>query len=391
MLRKRFGIMNKIKIAIINLTAGGMSGGYRKYLENILPRMAVSNSVEGILCATPVTVDIQNRFSFLPKVKFVTCKPYNFLHFSPDYKLKEILDGFSPDIIFIPVERYFKFNRVPIVNMIQNMEPFTENIDVNSFTDKGRLYIQRLVAKKAMKKSDRVIAISKHVKNFLLNKWNISEDKIGLVYHGIEIPKDEEKQLPQNIPKDWEGKFIFTAGSIRPARGLEDILEAMKYLSLKRAEIKGLVITGGISPSMIGYQHKLKKWIQAQNLSPKIFWVSSLNEKEMNWCYRNCTSFVMTSRVEACPNIVLEAMSHGCISISSDNPPLPEIFGDAVIYYPPKRGELLAESIQTVLEWNNYQRDEASKKARERAAEFSWDVTVERLLTEFKKAIESFN
>jgi len=142
---------------------------------------------------------------------------------------------------------------------------------------------------------------------------------------------------------------------------------------------------------MISYQNKLKKWIQAHNFSLKIFWASSLNEKEMGWCYRNCKIFVMTSRVEACPNIVLEAMSHGCISISSDDPPLPEIFCDAAIFYPPKRGELLAEVIQTVLEWDNYQRKEISKKAIKRAAKFSWDITVEKLLIEFKKAIESLD
>jgi len=139
-----------MKIAIINLTAGGMSGGYRKYLINVLPKMAVRSDVEEILCASPKYINIQDWFSFLPKVKFVTCKPYNFLHFRSDYKLKKILDKFSPDIIFIPVERYFKFDGVPIVNMIQNMEPFAENIDGNSFTDKCRLYIQRLMAKRAL-------------------------------------------------------------------------------------------------------------------------------------------------------------------------------------------------------------------------------------------------
>lgn len=46
-----------MKIAIINLTGGGMSGGYRKYLKDILPRMAASNIVEEILCATPSTID----------------------------------------------------------------------------------------------------------------------------------------------------------------------------------------------------------------------------------------------------------------------------------------------------------------------------------------------
>ena len=53
--------------------------------------------------------------------------------------------------------------------------------------------------------------------------------------------------------------------------------------------------------------------------------------------------------------------------------------------------ELLAEIIKSVSEWGNHGRGETSKKVREHAVEFSWDVTVERLLTEFKKAIESFN
>jgi len=346
--------------------------------------------IEEILCATPPSINIREWFSFLPKVKFVTCKPYNFLHFSIDYKLKEILDEFSPDVIFIPVERYFKFDGVPIVNMIQNMEPFAENINVNSFTDKCRLYIQRLVAKRAIKKSDRIIAVSKYVKRFLLDKWSVLAEKIGLVYHGIELPGDEELQLPQDMPKDWEGKFLFAAGSIRPARGLEDILGAMKYLILEKVSIKGLVIAGETELRMIPYRKKLEEWIKINNLSLKIHWTGKLSEKEMNWCYKNCKIFVMTSRVESFGLIAGEAMAHGCVCISSDSPCLPEIFGDAAVYYTSKKVEFLAEAIKSVGEWDNHRRGETSKKARERAAEFSWDVTVVRLLAEFKKAIESF-
>ncbi len=108
-----------MKIAIINLTGGGMSGGYQKYLENVLPRMAINDNIEEILCATPSTVDIQSWFSFLPKVKFITCKPFNFIYYAPEHELKKALETFSPDVIFIPIERYFHFDRVPIVTMMQ--------------------------------------------------------------------------------------------------------------------------------------------------------------------------------------------------------------------------------------------------------------------------------
>jgi len=379
-----------MKIAIINLTGGGMSGGYKKYMRNVIPRMAINLDIESILCATPSSIDIQSWFSFLPKVKFITCKPFKWMYYRPDDDLKKSLKEFSPDVIFIPVERYFKFNSVPIVNMIQNMEPFAENIDENYFINKCRLYIQRLVAKRAIKKADRTIALSKYVKEFLSHKWNIPEEKIGLVYHGIEIPRFKEFIRPNNIPKDWEGNFLFTVGSIRPARGLEDVFWAMKYLVLEKVNIKGLVIAGETESRMISYRKKLEKWIKLYGLSSKIYWVGKLSEKEMSWCYRNCKIFVMTSRVESFGMIAGEAMAHGCICISADNPCLPEIFGDAAVYYIPKKGELLAETINSVNEWDNYKREEISKKAREQASKFSWNMTVEKLLGEFSKAIKNY-
>jgi glycosyltransferase involved in cell wall biosynthesis len=374
-----------MKIAIINLTGGGISGGYKKYLQNVLPRLAESNDVEEILCATPSSIDIQSWFSFLPKVKFINCKPFKWMYYRPDDDLKKSLKEFSPDIIFIPVERYFKYSRVPIVNMIQNMEPFAKSINENSFTDKCRLYIQCIVARRAIKKSDRVIAISKYVKEFLLYKWNIPEEKIGLVYHGIELPQFKEYIRPNNIPKDWEGNFLFTAGSIRPARGLEDILEAMKYLILEKVNIEGLVIAGETEIKMFSYRKKLEEWIKMHNLSSKIYWVDKLSEKEMAWCYRHCVIFVMSSRIEACPNIALEAMSYGCISISSDNSPLPEIFGDAAIYYQPKDSQSLAKTIKSVFIWDSWQREKMAELARNRVAEFSWDVCAESTVRELVK------
>jgi len=276
-----------MKIAIINLTGGGISGGYKKYLRNVIPRMALLSDVEAILCATPESIKIQDWFGFLPKVNFISCKPFNFINYVPEQELKKALEIFSPDVIFIPVERYFKFGKVPIVNMIQNMEPFTENIDRNSFTDKCRLYIQRLVAKRAIRKSDRVVAVSKYVKKFLLEKWNVPEEKIGLVYHGIESPLIREYVRPNNIPKDWKENYLFTAGSIRPARGLEDILGAMKYLMLEKVSIKGLVIAGESESRMVPYRKKLEEWIKINNLSSRICWAGKLSEKEISWCYRN--------------------------------------------------------------------------------------------------------
>jgi glycosyltransferase involved in cell wall biosynthesis len=376
-----------MKIAIINLTGGGMSGGYKKYLQNVLPRMAVHSDVKAILCAAPESLNIQGWFKPLPKVEFISCKPYRFLGLGTNLELNRCLQEFSPDVVFVPAERHFWFNKVPIVRIIQNMEPFVTNIDGNPFKERVRQWIQAVDAKRAIKKSNRIIAVSEFVRDFLVQKWKIQPEQISVVYYGINLPENKG-QRPALIPNDWEGQFLFTAGSIRPARGLEDVLNAVRHLFDKSSNMPGLVIAGETTSAMMKYKKKLKDWIKTYNLSSKVCWTGNLNENEMAWCYQNCRAFVITSRVESFGMIAGEAMSHGCICISADNPCLPEIFGDAAVYYPAKNGKALASAIQTVLNWDDNQRKTMSEKAKKHAGKFSWDICVEKTVAELANAVE---
>ena len=77
-------------IAIVNLTGGGMSGGYRKYLCNVIPRMAKHEDVEAILCASPESIGVQDWFDPMPNVRFVSYKPFRFFHHSVDIELRKL-------------------------------------------------------------------------------------------------------------------------------------------------------------------------------------------------------------------------------------------------------------------------------------------------------------
>ncbi len=57
-----------MKIAIINITGGGMSGGYKKYLQNVIPRMARHNDVEAILCASPDSISVDHVYDACEKI-----------------------------------------------------------------------------------------------------------------------------------------------------------------------------------------------------------------------------------------------------------------------------------------------------------------------------------
>jgi glycosyltransferase involved in cell wall biosynthesis len=367
-----------MRIAVINKTGGGMSGGYRKYLRNIIPRMANHEDIEAILCASPESIDISGWFDSMPNIRCVSCKPYRFMFPHRDTEMLKELELFAPDVIFVPVERFFRFKNVPVVNMIRNMEPLICPNGGNPISEILRNRFRAKSAQNATNKANGIIAVSKFVKEYLIRNWGIPSDKINMVYHGIDLPKGNYGVRPSSIPKNWDGRFLFTAGSIRPARGLEDLLFGLDYDELNTMEIPGLIISGEPNPNMVAYQEGLNKRLQKRDISSKICWTGSLNAKEMTWCYHNCRAFIMTSRVESFGMVGGEAMSHGCICISSNSPCLPELFGDSAVYYPSKDGRALNDAVQTVLTWDDNKSKVMSEKAKKQASDYSWDVCAKK-------------
>jgi glycosyltransferase involved in cell wall biosynthesis len=380
-----------MRIAVLNITGGGMSGGYRKYLQNIIPRMAGHPDVEAILCTFPKSLNGEDLFDNLTNVEFAHSSLSQPLRNGISYSLKHALRRFCPDVLFIPTAQYLKFKDVAVVNMVRNMEPFDYSGEKNPFSEKLRNFVRGKLASNAVQRSQRVIALSNYVKQFLVDNLKISENKISVVYHGIQHDESFNYTKPSAVPDSWKGNFLFTAGSIRPARGLEDILYALKHLNAEKFDIN-LLIAGATAPNMLPYLKSLKAKIAEFGLQRKIIWSGSLNNEQMNWCHKNCQLFVMTSRVEALAMIACEAISRGSICITADSSVLPEVFKKAAVYYPANNSRLLAKTIQTTLDWSEHQRNEMYGLMRKRAAEFpSWDDTVDKTVNELKLAIENNN
>lgn len=372
-----------MKVFIVNLTNGGLSGGYRNYLQKLISLLYANNNITHIdIFVPPHTTDLktcgENRWFSWPDRDHRKGFPW----------LKMRIKEIAQDVVFIPNARWIDCGKTPVVTMIRNMEPLTVPFGGNPWKEVVKNIGRAYVAKRACKKATRVIAVSKHVKDFLHKRWSIELGKIATVYHGIETPNMLETiPVPSCLKNEEKGQFLFTAGSIRPARGLEDIIHALGMHHAKGLNHK-LVIAGGIDPGMEKYKHKLEKMSDKLGIASQIIWAGSLSSPEMSWCYCNCSVFIMTSRAEACPNIALEAMAHGCVCISTKTPPMPEFFKNAAVYYPPKDGKALAEVIQTVLTWDNNQRKVMSEKAKKRAAAFSWDVCAEKTVVVLAKAVE---
>jgi len=371
---------------MLNITSGGMSGGYRKYLLKIVPRLAAHPQVQALLVGMPESVDFSQLRGAVPALEWLPLKCTLFtVAREIDRCARKVIERFSPDVLFLPTARYWSLDSIPVVNMVQNMKPMMLGYTAYRMEwIKNRARFRQM--RKAVERSNRVVAISQFVKDYLTGELGVPETKVGVVYHGIELNCGQAEERPACIPEDGSGRFVFTAGAVYPYRGLEDLIEAWRLLR-GLPGLPVLAIAGEVGNGMSRYYGRLNRLILKNKLDSHIRFMGVLTQSEMMWCYRNCSAFVMTSRVEACPNIALEAMANGSLCVSTENPPLPEVFQDAASYYPAGEPDRLAERIREILGLPGEQQRSIRDRACARAACFSWESCCDRTVAELRKVV----
>jgi glycosyltransferase involved in cell wall biosynthesis len=378
-----------MRIAVINLTGGGMSGGHRKYLVNMLPRLAASAKVEAILCASPATLGVKNWLPPMPKVAFTDCRPFRFLRHSLEPKLRGQLDEFKPDVVFVSLERHIEYHGAPVVTMIQNMAPLLGAKTGDGIKETLKSWARRREAALAVKHAVAIIAPTDFVKDFVVKNLGVDKEKIAVIHYGHNSPHPNAEP-PGPLRRDSLDRFVFTAGSMENYRGLEDLIEAVSLLKKSAPGLK-LAVAGGAREATTGYLQRLKDLALDRGVADDVIWLGNIPEAQLSWCYSHCSAFVVTSRVESFCLVALEALAHGCLCVSSDSPCLPEIFKDCSLYYKAGDAAGLAKALSAVLDQSPAQRAQTSVSAKKRAAQFSWDSAAEMTLELFEQTWTSRN
>jgi len=374
-----------MRVAVINLTGGGISGGYSRYLAAILPRLSLSHDIAEILCASPSSLKTETWLPFSPKTKFTICNPFRFMKHRPEPRLTLELDDFSPDVIFVPLERCMRYRDVPVVTMLQNMAPLSGISAASGALDKVKHFVQAFEARLAVKSAAAVIAPTEYVRNFLTKIWGLKEDKVITVNYGSDPLPESVRPTGGLNDEPFPGQFVLTAGSIEVYRGIEDLIQVMVPLKKIFPGLK-LLVAGGARSGTQSYFQKLKKFAGQLELANNIIWLGNLPAEELSWCYLNCAAFTMTSRVESFGLVALEAMAHGCNCISATSACLPEIFKDSALYYAPGNVAALEKALLEVLKRDPTEQARFKAMAVKRASLFSWDICAEKTVAALVKA-----
>ncbi|MEW8996622.1 MAG: glycogen synthase [Thermoanaerobacter sp.] len=234
--------------------------------------------------------------------------------------------------------------------------------------------------------ADRVIAVSHGSKEDILKYYNIPEEKVEVIYNGIDL--NQYQKTDRNIARKKygiEGKYILFVGRISRQKGITYLIDAVKYLP---KDIK--VVLCASSPDT---QEVLEEVEQKVKLYDNIIWINKMVEKEeIIELYSNAEVFVCPSIYEPFGIINLEAMACKTPVVASATGGIKEVVvhEETGFLVEPGNSEELAKYINILL--NN--KDLAVKfgeNGRKRVEEmFSWESIAKKTYEMYKDVIEKY-
>ncbi|OBI13355.1 glycosyltransferase family 1 protein [Mycobacterium sp. E2497] len=264
--------------------------------------------------------------------------------------------GLHPDIVH---ETYFAVRPVgkgrrrvlTVYDMIHEL--FSEE-----FPDAARMTAAK---RAAVARADHVICISENTQRDLVRIYGIDQARTSVVHLGHSLTTE---MAPMDEGAGECKPSLLYVGNRNGYKNFGTLLEAYSSSPVLR-EFELIAFGGG--PFLPDEQHQ----IQRLGITDRVHFESG-SDQELAARYRAATAFVCPSKYEGFGLPPLEAMSHGCPVVCSNAGSIPEVVGDAGVYFDPNSPEEMRTALERVATTKELRAD-LSARGRARLAEFSWD------------------
>ena len=243
----------------------------------------------------------------------------------------------------------------------------------------------RMMMRRAVAKSNRVLTVSEATRADLVELVNADPSKIEVIPHGCDpyfLETVDDREL-SNVAKKYslDRPFLLNVTNIKPHKNLKRLLESFGQLRRDYDDLD-LVIAGGDFS-----QHpELLAACKSYGIEKRVKRVGFLPKKELRALYRLARIFVFPSLYEGAGLPPLEAMACGTPVVASDNSAIPEIVGRNALLVNPYRVDAITEAIRSLLENSSF-RDALGAQGKIRAQEFDWDKSARRVLDIYREVL----
>lgn len=290
--------------------------------------------------------------------------------------------GIGADVMVIPLRRLWSQVRLPVAlaaerpNLLfvpAHAVPFAwpgQALTVvhdlaferhpQAYSTAERVYLQ-LTTRWAVLRCPLLIAVSESTKTDLVSAYGVRPERIRVVPLGVAEPSSEAAPASRLAELGVDGSFVLQVGRIEARKN-----QAAALAAVERLDDVTLVVAGPERDP--GLAARLRE-------SPRCRVVGRVDQPTLELLYKRARAVVVPSLYEGFGLPVLEAMARGKVVVAAKASSLPEVGGEAALYFHDAAdSEQLAKVLEVAL-GDDKLRTSLARAARARAKKFTWERT----------------
>jgi glycosyltransferase involved in cell wall biosynthesis len=285
------------------------------------------------------------------------------------FKLKYLAKNMGCSVIFVPGGLNVS-GFSPIVTMSRNMLPFEWNeLKRYGFSLISLKFILlRWGQSRSFRYADGVIFLTKYAQDTVLKIVGSIHGKGEIIPHGV------------------NSRFLRIVKSINNYEINNRVVTRILYVSIidlykhqwnvvdavAQLRNEGFLITLDlIGPPSCGVKLLQKAIMRTDPCAKYIKYHGEVAHEKLDTFYADADIGIFASSCENMPNILLEGMASGLPMVCSKKGPMPEILGDAGIYFDPENIYEIKAALKKVLESSDLQK-EMSLNSKSKTQNYSW-------------------
>lgn len=248
----------------------------------------------------------------------------------------------------------------------------------------GYLLLTRLIAIRA----SHIIVPSEFVKQDVSSKLSVGLDKISVTYEAVSgdlkeivLSEAEKRRLLGHF--GLSQPFVVYTGSTYPHKNVERLIDAVvRHNETKEADLQLALI--GARPV---FWERMKKTVEEKKVGHFVKLLGFLDDTEVSKIYSLAFALVHPSKMEGFGLTGLEAMSVGLPVLASNASCLPEVYGQAALFFDPNSVSDLVDKLEKLIGDVDL-RSKLSADGLKQARKYSWDKMARETISVYKKALQ---
>lgn len=242
-----------------------------------------------------------------------------------------------------------------------------KNIQGNPLKYLAKYWGFRFVVWWVVKNSNHIITPSRYVKDQLVSRYRRDAQDITVIYDAATKLAAE----PQPVSELADKTFLLYVGNAYPHKNLQHLVDAFAVLREHHPHLI-LVLAGKTD----FFYNRLQRYVKEREISGIVF-TGFLPDEQLAWLYQQAVAYVFPSLSEGFGLPGLEAMAHNLPVAAARATCLPEVYGDAAVYFDPCSIQDMAHKVSRLID-DQQLRKSLTDKGGERVERFSWQKTAEQ-------------